>query len=170
MIRRSAIVMILGATAFGGGCASTGDSSAAAAVPTDPAFAPVAWLEGAWSRTDPRGRRTEEYWTPPRAGTMFGTNRVIAGGRTVFFENLCIEAQEDGTLVYLASPKGRQPPTPFRMISATADEVVFENPEHDFPQRVIYRRTSETDLTMRIEGMERGERQFSEWPMRREEG
>ncbi len=162
----AALAALAAAVTFAG-CAST-PAPTAASVPDDPAFAPVAWLEGAWARTDDRGRRTEEYWTPPRAGTMFGMNRVIANGKTVFFENLCIEAQEDGTLVYLASPKGRQPPTPFRLVGVTGDAVVFENPEHDFPQRIVYELAPDGGLRMEISGAPNGVDRRAEWVLTRQ--
>jgi hypothetical protein len=47
-------------------------------------------------------------------------------------------------------------PTVFRMITGSDGEVVFENPEHDFPQRIIYRRESADALFARIEGQEKG--------------
>jgi hypothetical protein len=30
-------------------------------------------------------------------------------------------------------------PVPFRMVSYEGHVVVFENPDHDFPQRIVYR-------------------------------
>lgn len=164
MPKRTTLVLVI-AAACGAGCATTcaGPSPAPAAVASSPAFAPVMWLHGAWAGTDDRGVRTEEYWTPARAGTMFGVNRVIAGGGTVFFENLRIEADADGGIVYLASPQGRQPPTSFRMVSAGPDGVVFENPEHDYPQRIIYRERQDGVLHMRIEGRENGRDKAGDW-------
>ena len=76
-----------------------------------------------------------------------------------------METTEGGSLVYLASPKGRQPPTPFALKSVTADGVVFENTEHDFPQRIIYQRGPEGGLTMRIEGLENGREKTMQWDM-----
>lgn len=96
---------------------------------------------------------------------MVGVNRTIAGGKTVFYEYLRIEVQEDG-IYYLASPKGRYPPTPFKLTSSTANEAVFENPEHDFPTRIIYRRRG-NKLYARIEGTQRGEQRSSDWMWQR---
>lgn len=69
--------------------------------------------------------------------------------------------------MYLASPKGRQPATPFKMIEMAANKVVFENPEHDFPQRIIYEREGDT-LTARIEGTQNGEPHHQQWSWQRE--
>jgi hypothetical protein len=51
------------------------------------------------------------------------------------------------------------------MISLSADEVVFENPDHDFPQRVAYQRPSADRLVGRIEGAINGQQRRIEFPM-----
>ena len=67
------------------------------------------------------------------------------GAKTVFYEFLRIEHSSAGT-TYLASPKGRQPPTPFKMIECKPNQVTFENLQHDFPQRVAYQRKGADSL------------------------
>lgn len=90
----------------------------------------------------------------PLGGTMLGMNRgPEREGRQPAFEFLRI-VEEDGALVYLASPSGRQPPTPFRSVEIGEESVVFANPEHDFPQRITYwldRSGSEPLLRARVE-------------------
>lgn len=124
------------------------------------------WLQGSWSM-ESGGRRIEEHWIAPRGGTMFGVNRTISKGRTVAFEYMRIQQQED-KVVFFASPGGRCPATRFTMVSASANSVTFENPDHDFPQRVIYRRTTDGHLQGRIEGKVNGEPRSSDWIFQRE--
>jgi hypothetical protein len=59
----------------------------------------------------------------------------------------------DGRLAYEVSPSGRAP-TVFTSISLDDGGVVFENLQHDFPQRVAYQRKGE-DLLAWIEGRRR---------------
>lgn len=93
----------------------------------------LGWLTGCW-----KGEGGEECWLPPLGGGMVGMNRgPEREGRAPGFEFLRI-VEEEGDLVYLASPSGRYPPTPFRSIEIDAHKAVFENPEHDFPQRITY--------------------------------
>ena len=111
----------------------------------------LAWLSGCWRGTD-----GEECWLEPRAGTMLGVHRGAGDGEGApSFEFLRI-VEEDGGLVYQASPGGRCPPTPFRAVEIGARRVVFANPEHDFPQRLTYWRESET-LHARVEAEAEGE-------------
>lgn len=112
---------------------------------------------------------TEEHWTLPRGGTMLGVNRTINNDQTVFFEYLRIEHRADG-IYYLASPKGHQPPTPFKLVQHTETKdhgrVVFENPEHDFPQRIVYQREGEI-MQVQIEGLQGGRITAEGWTWRR---
>ncbi len=63
-------------------------------------------------------------------------------------------------------PEGVGPPTEFRMVELAANRVVFENPTHDFPQRVIYERNGDT-LHARIEGTMNGRTQGMDWTFQR---
>lgn len=139
-----------------------------------PSLGDLAWLAGSW-----QGRageiEQEEVWTAPKGGMMLGLHRDVRPGGRAFFEFLRIEEQGgdggDGGIVYLASPSGRSPATPFRLVRLDDHEVTFENPEHDFPQRVIYRLERAADggetLVARVEGTVDGEERHQEWRWRR---
>ena len=45
-----------------------------------------------------------------------------------------------------------EPGTDFKLVRTRGQEAVFENSEHAFPQRIIYRRNQDGSLTARIEG------------------
>jgi hypothetical protein len=56
----------------------------------------------------------------------------------------------DGETRYVAIHEG-QPPTAFRLTASGAHWARFENPQHDFPKRVEYRRI-ESGLRAEIAG------------------
>src|SRR6476646_2210482 len=91
----------------------------------------LSWISGDWQ--SPGGGRTqvEEHWTKPGGGSMLGMSRTIAGEKTVEFEYLRIEQRADG-IYYVAHPKAQCPGTDFKLMRASATELVFENPQHDF--------------------------------------
>jgi hypothetical protein len=109
----------------------------------------LAWLTGHWGGGQ-SGRSVEEIWTDAAGGSMFAISRTIAGGKLREFEFLRI-AEHDGRLAYLASPGGRCPPTAFPLVAAEGTSAVFENPQHDFPQRIEYKLEDDT-LHVRISG------------------
>lgn len=75
---------------------------------------------------------------------------------------------QDGKLNFIAAPSG-QKETVFAAVSQTNAEVIFENPNHDFPQRVIYSQQTTDRLVARIEGTQSGTLRSVEFPMRRTE-
>lgn len=125
----------------------------------------LAWLSGCWSSTDQEAGSGEQ-WMPPAGGTMLGVNRMISDGQTVAFEFIRIVATGDGGLVFIASPSG-QATTGFALVRVNDHEVIFENPDHDFPQRIIYRLLSEEDLLGRVEGTINGTERAIDFPMRK---
>ena len=118
-----------------------------------PTLAGISWISGDW-QTAPGGRaQIEEHWTQAAGATMMGMSRTVAGEKTVEFEYLRIEQRADG-IYYVAHPKARCPGTDFKLTRASATEAVFENPQHDFPKRIIYRKGADDSLTASIDGGE----------------
>jgi hypothetical protein len=110
----------------------------------------LAWLSGDWE-TAPGRAQIDEHWTKVAGGSLIGMSRTVAGGKTVFFEYLRIEAR-GADIYFVAHPKARAPGTDFKLTRLTGQEAVFENPAHDFPKRIIYRKDGDGALTARIEG------------------
>jgi hypothetical protein len=112
------------------------------------------WISGCWVLDDGK-ERTEETWMKPAGQSMLGMSRTVAGGKTVFTEHIQIR-EANGQIAYIVALGMGAKPTVFKLLKSSDNEVVFENPEHDFPQRIIYRRESADALFARIEGAEKG--------------
>jgi hypothetical protein len=132
--------------------------------PPKATLADVQWLQGCWAAATP-GRIIEENWTSPRGGSMIGVSRTITGDSLAGYE-IVILRQRDSTLEYEAHPSG-QPVATFTARTASATGVVFENPMHDFPQRVGYRRVGQDSLVAYIEGVMGGRNRRMEFPYAR---
>jgi hypothetical protein len=126
---------------------------------------PPAWMAGCW-RQEAAGRVADEMWMAPAGGAMLGVNRTVASGRTVSYEFMRIH-EDGGRLVFTAKPSG-QAEASFPLARSGPRDVVFENPAHDFPQRVMYRLENDT-LIGRIEGTRNGAPRSVDYPMRRVE-
>ena len=100
----------------------------------------------------------------PAGNTMLGMGRTIKGGKTVFSEFLRISI-ENGKLTYTARI-GAKGVTEFPLLKMTANEIVFENPVHDFPQRILYRKNGD-HLAARIEGVDKGKTRGEDFPYTR---
>ena len=142
-------------------------SLAAANSPADPGSADirrVAWLQGCWEQVTPE-RTVEEQWMAPRGRSMLGTGRTVQGDRLVDYEFVLIREQGN-RLAYEAHPSG-QPAAIFLSTTLSDALVVFEDPEHDFPQLIGYRRGGPDALLAWIEGTQKGQKRRLEFPYRR---
>lgn len=111
------------------------------AAPERAGVARLAWMSGSW--VNEQGERwTEESWTAPRGGMMLGAGSSGRGDTVRDWEHMRIALDEAGVLSFWGSPKGA-PPVAFRLVSLADGQAVFENPRHDFPQRIAYRRDGE---------------------------
>ena len=124
-----------------------------------PELGDLSWMAGHWEARTERAHQ-EEIWMEPSGGVMPGLHRDVFGPSRSFFEFLRIERAEGG-IVYFASPAGR-PATPFPLVELEGQRAVFENPGHDFPQRIIYTRDGDR-LCAAIEGEQGGEKKGSRW-------
>ncbi len=133
----------------------------------EPTIDSFGWLAGCWEMKVPERQMTvTESWTKPAAGTMIGMGRTVVGDRTVSYEFLRIVAIAEG-IDYIAKPSQSPTETAFRLKTSGTNEVVFENLNHDFPQRIIYRKPNADSLFARIEGMRDGRVGGMDIPMKR---
>ena len=110
----------------------------------------VAWIGTMWTGKT-KTLEVEERWTPPASGGMLAIARSVRGDQLASFEFLCI-AERFGTLVYYAMPNGRTPATPFTLSNLTPESATFENPAHDFPKIIRYRKLEDGSLETTVSG------------------
>jgi hypothetical protein len=122
----------------------------------------LSWLQGCWESVQ-RDGVVEEQWTAPRGGNMIGVSRTISGDRLVAYE-LTVVREQGEQLAYEAHPSGQKSAV-FLSRSMTESSVLFENSDHDFPQRIGYRRDG-PNLLAWIEGTQNGAMRRIELPYR----
>ncbi len=144
----------------------------ASAAQAQPNLERLSWLAGCWARET--SARVEagsvEQWMAPAGGTMLGMARTVRGGKTIEHEFLHIAANAEGQLTYTARPSGQKEASFTALRQGESEgksEIVFENLQHDFPQRVMYRLEPEGRLMARIEGLRNGQLRGIDFPLRR---
>jgi hypothetical protein len=128
----------------------------AAAVPTaaeEPAKEPTAaeklasltWLRGAW-RGEAWGGVFLTQYTGPEGGMVLSTSKLIVDGRVRLFEFERFEVK--GTAVVYTPYPGGNPAATFKLtaLDAAAKKATFENPDKDFPTRVVFHRVADDNL------------------------
>jgi len=135
--------------------------------PAKATIADMAWLAGAWVGTRKMtGSANEERWTEPKGGAMLAVSRTVnTKGRMAAFEYLRI-VERDGGLVYIAQPGGAKG-TEFVLTELVtengATRAAFENPFHDFPNRIVYELSAEGDLSATTGQLKGGTPNRFEW-------
>jgi hypothetical protein len=104
-------------------------------------------------------------WMAPAGAALLGMSRTVRGGRTVAHEFMQIVDGAEG-LMFIAMPSAK-PSASFRAIRVEPRRVTFENPDKDFPQRVVYESPDDTTLIGRIEGRHDGRERRIDYPMKR---
>ena len=116
------------------------------------------WMTGKWC-TAPAAKQNCEEWSPVTGGAAMGGSTTVKDGKTVNTETMMIVTL-GGKLTYVAKPREAAEPTRFVLVSRGPGELVFENRDHDYPQRIRYWR--EGDVLMAEISLADGSR-----PMRR---
>lgn len=113
-------------------------------------------LCGKWMDVNKDNAFNEE-WSRENDKLIVGKGYVLSENDTVFIEKLSIEIDEN-SVVYAAevSNQNKDMKVPFAAVKQTKNKVVFENVQHDFPQRIIYNLKSDKELRVAIEGYENG--------------
>jgi hypothetical protein len=119
-------------------------------------FSQFLWLEGDWIQVDNEGK-LQESWRLSGDTMLIGFSSMIQGKDTLFFEKLSIEVRGYS---YYYIPEVRDQNNGqavlFKMTEANPGKFVFENKEHDFPQRIVYTHPISDSLVAWIEGQDRG--------------
>ena len=122
------------------------------------------FLTGNWQ--SPMGKDTfYETWTRTGPNQYAGKGYLLAKGDTAMREVLRLE-KIGPHWVYIAAID-KQQPTLFTLVEATPEKLVFENKEHNFPQRICYAAKPDGSMLAWIEGKLLGKVRKEEYPMTR---
>ena len=133
---------------LGGGLLFLASVPASAQRSSDPTPG-AGWLAGCWA-LESGDRVIEESWMPARGGVMLGMSRTTRAGHVTEHEFVLLRAA--GSVLEYRVRAGDQPEVVFRATRPSASEAVFENPAHDFPKRIGYRRVAPDSLDAWIDG------------------
>ena len=125
------------------------------------------WLIGAWENKTQRGS-IYETWSKMNDNEFSGMSYIIKEKDTVVFENIQLVQEQDG-LFYIPTVKNQNDGLPVRFAAKTNSEtqLVFENPQHDFPQIISYTKITADSLVAEISGTKNGQERKQTFPMKR---
>jgi len=125
------------------------------------------WLIGTWENKTQKGS-IYETWTKTGNNEFSGKSYSIKDKDTIVFENIRL-VQENRKLFYIPTVKNQNDGQPVRFAAKTISEnqLVFENPQHDFPQIITYTKINSDSLIAEISGTMKGQKRKQTFPMKR---
>ena len=114
------------------------------------------WLVGTW-KSSSQNTVIYETWVKTGHNIFSGNSFALSEKDTLFSEKIAL--QQIGNDLYYTPTVNNQnegKPVPFKFIENNNGEFIFENKEHDFPQRIIYKNPQPDFLCARIEGLKNG--------------
>jgi hypothetical protein len=131
--------------------------------PTPLTVRSLSFMSGCW--TTPKGAPSElrECFTAPYAGLIQGSSQAVKDGKTTQIEFAAIQ-EKDGKVTYAPIFNGKSLSV-FTLTRIENKTATFENPDNDFPKKVIYRRNPDGSLTARTEGAKADDPANEEWRM-----
>ncbi|WP_264565151.1 DUF6265 family protein [Flavobacterium sp. N3904] len=127
------------------------------------------WLLGKWETKTADGILSES-WKQLNDSTFQGESFFIKGKDTLHFETLTLQ-QKGEELFYNATVKGQNEnkAVTFKMTIGTANQLVFENPRHDYPQKITYNQIKKDSLVAAIIGVQLGKPSAEKFGMKKSE-
>lgn len=103
-------------------------------------FKKLEWLVGKWIRTNPEpGQSGYETWSKTTDLKLSGKGVTLKGKKTIFVENLEFIAKGND-IFYSVVVTGEKQPIYFKLTALNTDGFTCENPKHDFPKKITYKR------------------------------
>lgn len=127
----------------------------------------VEWLIGSWRGTSPEGVFGEQ-WEVTNDSTYSGSGYFVYGKDTVSLETLRL-VQEGNKLFYEPTVKKQNDgkAVRFEMTTVMDHSILFENPAHDFPQKISYTLINKDSVVAEISGQQKGKHRSELFPMSR---
>ena len=111
------------------------------------------WIKGEWKLNLRNNKTLMESWTKAGDSLYIGESKMVAAdGSTTPQETIRLQMKSDGWHYQpTAFGQNENQEVDFKVIFISGSEFIAENPTHDFPQRIQYRRIGER-LYASIEG------------------
>lgn len=128
----------------------------------------MTWLIGQWENKSPEGLLTET-WTKDNDSTFSGQTYFIKNEKDTLHSESNVLTQTKEALIYRPTVKGQNndQPVDFKLTSDLENSFTFENPKHDYPQKIVYKKLNDKSLVATISGIQQGKQSSESYPMKK---
>jgi hypothetical protein len=112
-------------------------------------------LEGTWKMKTKKGTICEE-WKKINKNYLQNRGYMIIGSDTIITERVALQKSKDDIFyTSIVEDQNNKKPVVFTLTKTEKNTFVFENPQHDFPKRIVYKIVTKDSLHAFIDdGME----------------
>jgi len=124
------------------------------------------WLLGKWEHTSDQGTMTE-IWKQDSDTAYTAKSFVIKNKDTLFSESVRLVRRDENLVYIVKTNDGKESkPVEFALTSLQDNMLTFENPKHDFPDKIVYENFGDS-LKAVISGHKVGVEAKEEFPMKK---
>lgn len=123
------------------------------------------FLLGNWEMKSAEGKTTEE-WIKGKNSLNGKSYKHNLNGESVLLETVVIK-KINGSFYFCVTGAGNKDRVDFKLISADDSKLVFENKQHDFPQRIVYENKGKKEMFAYIEAVINGKETMIAFPYHR---
>jgi hypothetical protein len=126
------------------------------------------WLVGQWENTTAEGHLTET-WNKVNDSTFTGQTYFIINKKDTVHNESIVLTQVGDDLIYRPTVKGQNndEAVDYKLTSDAENSFSFENPKHDYPQKIVYKKVNDMSLVATISGKQQGKPSTESYPMQR---
>lgn len=127
------------------------------------------WLLGKWENKSDDGNLLE-IWKKENDSVFIGESYFIKEKDTLHSEKIQLKQQGED-LLYIATIKGENndKPVTFKHNIEIAKQLVFENPKHDYPRKIVYKQFASNHLLIEISGIQQEKASSTRYSMKKTE-
>jgi len=132
-----------------------------------PNMAKARWFIGQWENKSAEGDLVEN-WTKVNDSLYMGESYFIVKGDTVFAERVAL-LEIYGRMTYNVTVPSQNEggAVAFVMTDINDERVIFENPQHDYPSKIMYSNVAPDSLVAEISGTKDGKHASEIFRMKR---
>lgn len=125
------------------------------------------WLLGSWENVTPQGVLAES-WKRENDSTFSGISYFLKGKDTLSIEKIMLQQRGDQlSYIPIVPNQNAGKPVTFVMVAISDKQFVFENPKHDFPQRITYNLIKKDSIIAEISGTQNGKDKSETFPLKK---
>lgn len=126
------------------------------------------WFLGQWVNKS-HDAEFSETWMKENDSVYAGESYFIRNSSDTLFAETMKLAETNGKLnmIITVPNQNDEKPVSFEMTSANDTLLIFENPVHDYPTKITYRKVNKDSLVAEISGLKEGETVSQKFPFKR---